>query len=58
MGEELGRLGKLKASKAMSESREAVNIESYLVKCYEKVESIYFEEKYCLDLSYFQLFYA
>ena len=22
------------------------------------MESIYFEEKYCLDLSYFQLFYA
>jgi hypothetical protein len=58
MGEELGRLGRQKASKASALSREAVNIESELVKCYEKVESIYFEEKYCLDLSYFQLFYA
>jgi hypothetical protein len=58
LGEELGRLGKLKASKAVAESREAVNIQSELLKCYDKVDHIYFEENYHINLSYFQLFYT
>ena len=33
-------------------------MESDLVRCYEKVQRIYFEDNYVLDLSYFQAFYA
>jgi len=33
--------------------KDAVNMEVELLKCYERVDRIYFEESYVLDLSYF-----
>ena len=33
-------------------------METDLVRCYEKVEGIYFQDGYVLDLSYFEYFYC
>ena len=49
----MGRLKK--AGRKGRMAREGASIEGELVRCYQKVDAIYFQEKYFLDFSYFEL---
>ena len=42
MEDELGRFGRGKSAKEIMASREALNTEAELVKCYKQVDRIYF----------------
>ena len=58
MGEDFNLFERSRSTRRLVSKSEAVNVQGELLRCYQRVSGIYFDEKYVMDLSFFEIFYA